>query len=546
MRWPIALTLSISGLWLGVALAACGPSPASPSPASPSPSPSPTPPRVWQTLVGDGEVDQIRAMTAGDGLVFAVGPSVVNNYSQMRIVAYDANTGWVRWDEKVGTGHSRLGCQKAESQVLGDWKVGTSGFHAEPNAVVWHQGDQGAKNIEERTDKVFVAGYTGDVTPTSHHDFSVLAFSISNGDHTPLWEQDIDGYEKQGQGGDDEALALAVAGNTVFVSGFTQDNIFTIRAFDASCGNLLWQDQYVDEGRAGHAQAVATDGVNVYVVGRTIVGVSPPVADDCLPSDVQGSFYDWTVVAYPVEGGDPLWAKHYRRPCAYSGAEAIAVVAAEGRVFVGGDTFVMDEVGRRGDSGVVASKGDFSIVAYRTDGTIEWSRDYDQAFGRDTVLTLAADGGRVFAAGVTASAPVDKTVGPDAVGPYWDLIVRAFDVRDGTVAWTDIFGFPRNGTDAGTEQATQIAAGGGKVFVAGHTDQGRYDQTASQRAWLVRTYDAKGDGAGNPRLLWQDLWDNPGADEAAAVVIYGSKVFVGGQIQVPDHQADFGVRAYEP
>ena len=239
--------------------------------------------------------------------MFAVGPSVVNNYYQMRIVAYDANTGWVQWDEKVGTGHGRLGCQKAEPQVLWDRKVGTSGFHAEPNAVVWHQGDQGAKNIEERTDKVFVAGYTGGVTQgvtqISHRDFSVLAFSISNGDHTPLWEHDIDGYEKQGQGGDDFATALAVAGNTVFVSGVTQDNVFTIRAFDASCGNLLWQDQYVDEGRTGYAAAVATDGVNVYVVGRTTVGISPEVADDCPPSDVQGSFQDWTVVAYPVEGG---------------------------------------------------------------------------------------------------------------------------------------------------------------------------------------------------------------------------------------------------
>ena len=30
------------------------------------------------------------------------------------------------------------------------------------------------------------------------------------------------------------------------------------------------------------------------------------------------------------------------------------------------------------------------------------------------------------------------------------------------------------------------------------------------------------------------------------MVVYGSKVFVGGWIQVLDHQADFGVRAYEP
>ena len=57
------------------------------------------------------------------------------------------------------------------------------------------------------------------------------------------------------------------------------------------------------------------------------------------------------------------------------------MVAAEGRVFVGGDTFVMDEVSRNGDSSVVASKGDFSVVAYNPDGTIEWSRDYDQALG---------------------------------------------------------------------------------------------------------------------------------------------------------------------
>ena len=40
-------------------------------------------------------------------------------------------------------------------------------------------------------------------------------------------------------------------------------------------------------------------------------------------------------------------------------------------------------------------------------------------------------------AGVTASAPIDDVT----TGLYWDLIVRAFDVRDGTVAWTIFSGF---------------------------------------------------------------------------------------------------------
>jgi hypothetical protein len=130
--------------------------------------------------------------------------------------------------------------------------------------------------------------------------------------------------------------------------------------------------------------------------------------------------------------------------------------------------------------------------------------------------------------------------------------VRAYDAGgDGAgnprPLWTDIYE-----TGAGADRAAGIAASGEKVFVAGTTVRGQSGANASRTAWLVRAYDARGDGDRNARVLWQDLWDEPGGGEANALVVYGSSVFVGGGVvpvaifgDASNPYVDFGVRAYQ-
>jgi len=290
---------------------------------------------------------------------------------------------------------------------------------------------------------------------------------------------------------------------------------------------------------SGTAQGVATDGINVYVVGRTILSLdqAPRLPENRPHCANDGDWKDWTVVAYDLNGNF-VWDDTYRRPDAYSGAEAIAVVAAEGRVFVGGNTFVLEN----GEC-----NGDFSVVAYKAaDGTRVWWDDCDDpAGGRDGVWNLTVLGDRVFAAGETTTTHLRGS-------QTLDWLVRAYDAEgDGTgnprPLWTDVYE-----TGAGDDHAAWVAASGEKVFVAGSTVQGQSDANASHTAWLVRAYDARGDGAENARVLWQDLWDEPGGGEANALVVYGSSVFVGGAVvpvavfgvaSNPYH--DFGVRAYQ-
>jgi hypothetical protein len=466
---------------------------------------------LWENQFNRGSSDSIRGMVVEGPRVFAVGPTnAVANPDKARdigIVAYDAKDGAILWERHF------------DFNYLND----------EPWAVA------------KAPRRIFVAGYTQ--AKKDDADFSVLAYDSEKGDL--LWQSHLDGVEGARQGLPDQALDIAVAGDRVFAVGYTTaGNLarnFTIRAYDANYDlvdgdQLLWERVYT---RTGTAAAVATDGINVYAVGRTILSLDqaprlPENRPDCAND---GDWKDWTVVAYDLNGNFK-WDDTYRRPDAYSGAEAIAVVAAEGRVFVGGNTFVLED-GK--------CNGDFSVVAYNAaDGTRVWWDNYDDpAGGRDGMWALTVLGGRVFAAGETTTTHLRGS-------QTLDWLVRAYDAEgDGTgnprPLWTDIYE-----TDAGDDHAARIAASGGKVFVAGSTVRGQSDANASHPAWLVRAYDAGGDGAWNARLLWQNLWDEPGGGEAAALVVYGSSVFVGGAVvpvaifgDASNPYVDFGVRAYQ-
>jgi hypothetical protein len=504
---------------------------------------------LWENKFNRGSLDAVRAMVAEGPRVFAVGPTNAVGNSDMGIVAYDVGDGTILWQKH----YDREGC------------------------------DDEAKAAAKAPGRIFVAGYTqtrladGNCAREQsegilNNDFSVVAFDSQNG--RLVWQSNLNGIKGDREvRREDAALGIAVAGKWVFAVGYVNaswpgspgevDN-FTIRAYDTSrkYGSGVnveptWQSVYTETLKfengvrvrgcpvtnGGRAVAVATDGDHVYVVGRTRFRRDlpadqdpecPPIPDpDECPYDEVGEWKDWTVVAYDLEG-NALWDHRYRRPSACGGAEASAVVAAEGRVFVGGATFAVNDDGDY-------THGDFSVVAYNgTDGTHIWSDDYDRARGSDGVWaegSITVLGDRVFAAGVATVRH------GDAYNTDW--LVRAYEAGgDGAgnprLLWTDIYE-----TGAGDDHAAWIAASGEKVFVAGSTVLGQSGANASRTAWLVRAYDARGGGFGNVRVLWQDLWDEPEMGEAAALVVYGSSVIVGGAVwPLAEGQPDFGVRAY--
>jgi outer membrane protein assembly factor BamB len=133
-------------------------------------------------------------------------------------------------------------------------------------------------------------------------------------------------------------------------------------------------------------------------------------------------------------------------------------------------------------------------------GAVLWTDRFDST-GFDQALAIAADAGRVFAAGQG--------------GDNQDFLVRAYDAATGTLLWQDQF------DGGGLDVALAVAAQSGRVFAAG----------SGGTQFLVRAYDAAN---GSP--LWQDMV-NLSIFGAQAIAVDSSRVIVAAE--------NFTVRAYD-
>ena len=157
-------------------------------------------------------------------------------------------------------------------------------------------------------------------------------------------------------------------------------------------------------------------------------------------------------------------------------------------------------------------------VVQAVGGELIWTDELHIAGGSSSVMVVAVDGGRVFAAGFAS---------PN----NGDLLVRAYDGKTGALLWQDQYDRANQ-----PDNALAIAAAMGKVFVAGLAAD-----ASGEADFLVRAYDGK-TGA----LLWQDQYDAAGGwDVAASIVVHGGRVFAAGQAMMPGGNSDFLVRAYD-
>jgi outer membrane protein assembly factor BamB len=133
-------------------------------------------------------------------------------------------------------------------------------------------------------------------------------------------------------------------------------------------------------------------------------------------------------------------------------------------------------------------------------GAVLWTDRFDST-GFDQALAIAADAGRVFAAGQG--------------GANQDFLLRAYDAATGTLLWQDQF------DGGGLDVALAVAAQSGRVFAAG----------SGGTQFLVRAYDAA-----NGTPLWQDMV-NLSIFGAQAIAVDSSRVIVVAE--------NFTVRAYD-
>ena len=228
-----------------------------------------------------------------------------------------------------------------------------------------------------------------------------------------LWQDRVDKAAAS-----DGAFAIAVQGARVFAAGFVaadgscnrSDVIgncdYSVRAYEAKTGHLLWEDQVDKAEGFDLALAVAVRGGRVFAAGWVDADGS------CIPLAEAGNC-DFFVRAYEAKTGHLLWEDQFDGAGDHDLAGTIA--AGGGQVFAGG---VVTNA---------AGDGDWLVRAYEAKtGILLWQDQFDKAGGTDEVLSIAVREGRVFTAGCARN----------AAGNF-DYIVRTYDAKNGTLLWQD-------------------------------------------------------------------------------------------------------------
>jgi hypothetical protein len=348
-------------------------------------------------------------------------------------------------------------------------------------------GDDLLNALAVRRGRVFAAGF--DTNTAGNRDFLVRAYDADSG--TLLWKDQVDTA-----GDADRAFALAAGAGRVFAAGFgtnadgNQD--FLVRAYDQTTGALRWQDQRDPAGFNDVAEALAVWGGQVFAAGS---------------GERAAGNQDFLVRAYEARSGALRWED--RGDTAGLNDAAFALAVDRGRVFAAG--FVTNAAGNQ----------DFLVRAYQaTDGALLWEDQVDHAGLDDTALSLAMEGGQVFAAGFVTNAAGNQ-----------DFLVRAYEARSGTLRWIDQVD-PAGGFDG----VNALAVEGDRLFAAGFVTNaaGNFDA-------FLRAYEARS-GA----LLWEDQVDRAGLDDAAlALTVQRGQVFIAGFGTNAAGNIDVLVRAYQ-
>jgi len=244
---------------------------------------------LWQDNYdreGDGW-DSAWGMTVHDNKVFSVGQTTSTaGGSAFAVRAYNAKNGALLWEDN----YDREGS-------------------------IW----DAAYRAVAKDNRLFVVGQAG--ATAGGNSFVVRAYDTSNG--ALLWQ---DNYDREGDLGD-RAFDVVVEGSKVFVVGQTETaaggGALTVRAYDASNGALLWQDNYDREGALADVgwRADVKDG-KLFVVGDSETAAG-------------GSAY--AIRAYNTSNGNLLWKNDYDCEGSFQD-EALNVAVVGDAVYTTGTT----------------------------------------------------------------------------------------------------------------------------------------------------------------------------------------------------------------
>jgi hypothetical protein len=233
------------------------------------------------------------------------------------------------------------------------------------------------------------------------------------------------GWYAPGNRGVSNAI-VSPGGNRVFVTGYVQSKLGTAEygtvAYNATTGAQLWARTYAGQGAT--SIAASPDRTTVYVTGE--------------------SHFNYGTLAYNARTGARLWARFYGSRRRIDGASSVAV-SPGGRVVVTGTSHGYDY---------------YATVAYSPAGDQLWARRYNipgippPQGGSDFARAVVAPGnGRVYVTGASW--------GGSATG--YDYATIAYNIRTGAKVWLRRY----NGPASSGDDASSLAARGGRVFVTG-------------------------------------------------------------------------------
>jgi len=378
-------------------------------------------------------------------------------------------------------------------------------------------------------DRVFVAG-TGYWGAETRYDYTVVAYDAATGEE--LWVARYDGPAHL----DDQANAIAVEGDTVYLTGWsngvgTSGDVATV-AIEAATGEVRWVGRYdhphhdVDRGAA-----VTADGSRVYVTGDTWVRESES------PSDVP---FDLITAVYDAGTGEELWHAIYAGPNS-TWDYGSSIAAGGGRLYVSGTL-----------AGTAVTEA-ATLAFDAATGEMLWVDRYaGESDGPDTSSGLALHGDRLYLVGTTRRADLST-----------NILTLAYDGATGSREWEDFYEGPQGGGNLGVDLG--VSPAGDLVYVTGLSSgitqcpsgfvcHGYFEDYATYaleaaggaRRWEAR-YVGEGIGHRTPSVVGVGYLALPPYDAPAGLAVApdGSRIYVVGSSYWQDSGLDLVPVAYD-
>ena len=382
-----------------------------------------------------------------------------------------------------------------------------------PGGQVWASRYNGSGNdvdfaeslaVSPSGETVFVTGFSNQGTATGF-DYATVAYSAATG--AQLW---VKHYHGPGSGNSSDiahSVAVSPDGGTVFVTGESAGANklpdYATVAYNAATGAQLWVKRYSGPGDRND-------------MAKSVV-VSPDGGTVLVTGSSQGaSGFDYATVTYNAVSGAQLWVKRYNGPGnGDDEASALRVSPSGGTVFV------------TGSSTGATSGEDYATIAYNAaTGAQQWAKRYN-GHGDDSALSVAVspDGGTVFVTGQS-----------DGTNLLPDYATVAYNAATGAQRWVKRYNGPGNSNDLAYSAA--VSPDGGTVYVTGESDGTTsgsdqatiaYNAATGARRWVKRY-----NGPGN---------DNDGAF-SVAVSPSGGTVYVTGSSHGTTSSDDYATVAY--